>query len=280
MVGFSVIDAALEGIRLTREKPRVVLLWGLYYIAFTLVLFVIAYVTLGVHMSELLTLMRNPPNDQAALQRLAVTVAPFLSVGMLAIVVFLSSLTSAIYRRVLRPDDARAGLRLGMDELRLLGVLSVLFLVVLIAAYGWQWALVLTAGLPIAVTYAVIAMVTVVAIWTLIRLSLMGPASFVRMRITIVESWRLTEGQSWRLFVSYLLAIALAVVVLLLMRFVVGAVFEGVRIATGVSFKGGGPLAMTAFAVLEAILALIATCAYVILQAPPAAAYVALAGEA
>jgi hypothetical protein len=52
--------------------------------------------------------------------------------------------------------------------------------------------------------------------------------------------------------------------------------------ATGivVGAPNGGPAAMAAFLVLQAFAALIATCAYVILQAPPAAAYSALAGEA
>ena len=115
---------------------------------------------------------------------------------------------------------------------------------------------------------------------TIIRLSLVGSATYARRRLSILESWRLTDGQSWRLLATYLLAGALAVVVLLLMQFVVVKLFQIVQLATGVSVGGGSPVALTAFVVLEALSALIATCAYVIVQAPPAVAYAALVGGA
>jgi hypothetical protein len=280
MVGFSVIDAALEGIRLTREKPRVVLLWGLYYIAFILVLAVIAYLTLGAHMAELLTTMQHPPKDPAAMERLINTVSPFLNIAGPVGMVFQASFTAAIYRRILRPDDARTGLRLGLDELRLLGVFLILMFVTMAVIFAIQLAFVTTAGVPAPLAFAVLAAVLAASVWVLIRLSLVGSATYVRRRLSILESWRLTDGQSWRLLATYLLAGVLAVVVLLLMQVVVVKLFQIVQLVTGVSVAGGGPLALTAFAVLEAISALIATCAYVIVQAPPAAAYVALAGEA
>jgi hypothetical protein len=280
MVGFSVIDAALEGIRLTREKPRVVLLWGLYYIAFILLLLVIAYLTLGAHMAELLTTMQHPPNDQAAMQRLINTVSPFLNIAGPVGMVFQASFTAAIYRRILRPDDMRTGLRLGLDELRLLGVFLILMFTGMAALFAIQLAYVTTAGMPAPLAFAVLAAVLVASVWIFIRLSLVGSATYARRRLSILESWRLTDGQSWRLLASYLLAGALAVVVLLLMQFVVAVVFEGVRVLTGVMVGSGSPLALAAFVVLEVLSALIATCAYVILQAPPAAAYAALVGEA
>ncbi len=287
MASFSVIDAALEGIRLTREKPRIVLLWGLFYIGFIVVLGLIAYATLGAHMSELVTSMRKPPTDPVAAEKLITTALPFMSVAGPVSWVFMAMFTAAIYRRVLRPEDGPAGLRLGMDELRLLAVFALLCLVLMAMLSVLTLVDFVTAGLPdnqVSVVFSAMlrAASLCATIAVLTRLSLVGAASIAQRRIAIVEGWRLSAGHVLRLLATYLLATALALVVLILMQFVLGAVFMVLGGATGivVGAPNGGPAAMAAFLVLQAFAALIATCAYVILQAPPAAAYSALAGEA
>ncbi len=288
MAGFSVSDAALEGIRLTREKPRIVLLWGLYYIAFIVVMGVIAYLTLGPHMSDLLTRMSSPPKDPAAAERLIATVLPFLDIAGPVSLVFQAMFTAAIYRRVLRPDDGRAGLRLGMDELRQLAVIALFGLVLMGLLSILTMVDFITAGLPdnqLSVLFSALLRVAglCAAVVLLVRLSLVGAASFAQHRLAILQGWRLSQGQVWRLLGAYLLATVLAVVVWFLMQFLLGLLFVVLHGATGLAPtgpQGGGPAAMIAFVVLEAFASLVATCAYVILLAPPAAAYAALAGEA
>ena len=284
MAGFSVIDAALEGIRLTREKPRVVLLWGLFYVGFVVVLGLIAYLTLGAHMSELVTSMQKPPTDPLAWQRLITTVAPFVNIAGPVGMVFQAMFTAAIYRRILRPEDPRAGLRLGLDELRLLAVFALLVLVLMAMVFAVQLVVLITAALPDNAVSVLVGALLMVGSWcagvvVLVRLSLVGAASFASGRLAIVEGWRLTRDRFWPLFLTYLLATALSVVVLILMNSLLSAVFEVLFRVTGIAV-GGGPAGMAAFLVLEAIAALIATCSYVILQSPPAAAYAALAAEA
>ena len=283
MAGFSVIDAALEGIRLTREKPRIVLLWGLYYVGFIIVLGLIAYATLGAHMSELVTSMQKPPSDPLAWQKLITTVAPFVNIAGPVGMVFQAMFTAAIYRRILRPEDPRMGLRLGMDELRLLAVFALLALVLMAMVFVVQLVVLVTAALPdtpVSVLFGALLMVGgwCAGVVALVRLSLVGAATFAMKRLAVVEGWRLTRHEFWRLFLTYVMATALSVVVLILMQFLLGVIFEVLFRVTGVSVgAGGGPPAMVAFLVLEAVAALIATCAYVILQSPPAAAYAALA---
>ena len=286
MSGFSVIDAALEGIRLTREKPRVVLQWGLYYIGFIVVLGVIAYLTLGGHMSELLARMRKPTSDPAEMEKLVTTVAPFLNIAGPVGLLFQAMFTAAVYRRILRPEDARSGLRIGMDEVRLLAVFALLVLVVMVMGFVITLIDVVSAGLPenpISVLFGALLRVSSLcaAVVVLTRLSLVGAASFAQRRLALVDGWRLSHDQFWRLLGSYVLATALALVVLVLMQFVLGVVFVVLQAATGIVVGGprAGPAAVVAFMVLEAFASLIATCAYVILLAPPAAAYAALAGD-
>ena len=286
MAGFSVIDAALEGIRLTREKPRVVLLWGLYYIAFTIVLLIVASVTLGGHTAELLAAMRKPPAEPVALQRLFMRVAPFFLIGTVLGTVFQAMLTAAIYRQILRPDDLQGGLRLGKDELRLLGVFGLLLLVLVAMLFIVVVAEIATAGLPDTAPSLLVANMAVLASWfagvtVLVRLSLCGAATIARQRLAIIDGWRLTKGRFWRLLATYALAAVLSAVVLFLMNFVLQAIFQVATQVSGMAGGGvgGGPIAIVASLLVEVFLAFAITCFYVILLAPPASAYAALAGE-
>ena len=288
MAGFSVIDAALEGVRLTREKPRTVLLWGAYYIAFLIVLEFIAYYTLGGQSTQLLATMRTPPTEPAALQRLINTVLPFMLAAGAVGLLFQAMLTAAIYRHILRPGEPRSGLRFGMDELRLLAVFGVLLLVLVAMVFVVQMAVLTTAGLPDTAPSVFFADLVVLASWcagaaVLVRLSLSGAATIARKRLAIMDGWRLTQGQFWRLLVTYALATVLSLVVLFLMQVVLGAVFELLNHVPGMAVGGpggGGPAALVASLVLVVLVSLIGTCFHVILLAPPASAYAALTGGA
>ena len=142
------------------------------------------------------------------------------------LLVFLIVFT-ATQRAVLRPQEGGPGfLHLGMDELRTIGlavILTVLFYVgmvvvglVMVAMFGV--AIVgASAGSGAAAGGVLIGIVVMlllicVAIWLYVRLSLAFPLTFLRRKIVIGESWRLTRGRFWTLFGAYLvLAIIVAI---------------------------------------------------------------------
>ena len=286
MSGVSAVDAALEGVRLIRAKPRVVLLWALYYFAFLIVLEGIAYFTLGGHMAELLAAMREPPTEPTALERLIHTVTPFILIAGAAGAVFQSMFTAAIYRKVLNPDEAHSGLRLGLDELRLLAVFALLLLLPAAMVFVDTYLFLVTASLPdnmLTVTFVALAVIAtwVAVVVALVRLSLVGAATISLGRLAIPEGWRLSAGHFARLLGAYVLATALSVLTLAVMNFVARVVFGvvGRLLSRGAATHGAGTATLIASLALEIVVALVVACSYVILLAPPAAAYLALAGE-
>ena len=286
MAGLSAVNAALEGVRLIRAKPRVVLLWALYYFAFLIVLEGIAYFTLGGHMTELLAAMRNSPTEPTALERLIHTVMPFILIGGAAFAVFQAMFTAAVYRKVLSPDEVHSGLRLGMDELRLLAVFALLLSLPAAMVFVDTYLFLVTASLPDNMLTVAFVALAVIATWVavavgLVRLSLAGAASVALGRLAIGDGWRLAGGNFARLLGAYLLATALSFLTLGVMNLVVRVVFGVIAgvVGRGAASHGSGPTILVASLVLEVVVALIVACSYVILLAPPAAAYAALTGE-
>ncbi|HMI18066.1 MAG TPA: hypothetical protein VK533_00845 [Sphingomonas sp.] len=161
----------------------------------------------------------------AALQsgtRASPHIGAFLGV-MLGMVLVFTALWAAAFRAVLFPAQSRtAYLRLGMDELRLLGCMLVLvisfYILALIAgvlfavigaligsAAGFPRVVMAMAGLGIAGL--------VLSIWLGTRFSLAGPLTILERKIVIGPSWRLSRGNFWRLFGAY--AVILILMVLL-----------------------------------------------------------------
>ena len=154
-------------------------------------------------------------------------------------------LVGAIYRAVLQPQDSRFGyLRLSRQELWL-GLTILVFYILMIL-------MVVAAVIPLAVVAAVaggdnggaggattlvimlLAVVACVAVvWVMLRLSLAVPMSFAQSRFLPVESWSLTRGHAFKMF---LVALALVVIVWLLELVLVGS-FWGAIIGQAL---GGG----------------------------------------
>ncbi|HEY0436786.1 MAG TPA: hypothetical protein VGC92_09110, partial [Phenylobacterium sp.] len=117
---FLVTEAALEGFRLTRERPGTILAWSGIYAVGMLIIGGIMFASLG---EDAMAIARKGTFSAADIQafatRLAQSIPAFLLVLLLA-VVLVSVITAGIYRLVLRPDQRGfAHLRLGRDELRL-----------------------------------------------------------------------------------------------------------------------------------------------------------------
>lgn len=139
---------------------------------------------------------------------------------MVLLLVVMTVVWAAVFRAVLFPEQSRfAYLRLGMDELRLLGCV----LVLLIAFY----LLMLVSGIVLAIlgaavmgvggaaggVVAVALAALVLSLWLGTRFSLAGPLTILERKIIIGRSWRMTRGNFWRLLGAYLVVLVLLAIV-------------------------------------------------------------------
>lgn len=294
---FSPADAALEGFRIARERPRVLLVWAALNLIVSIVMTIVLVSMFGETLIELEAMSpqgaEDPAQAMALLERLAPLYALMIPAGLLLIAVT----SAAVYRIVLRPHDDRfAYLRLGADELRLVG----LMLVYLLLAIGFTFVVTLVAGLLAAgaamlggaagaLVGLLIGLGTLAfMVFVIVRFSLAGPMTFAEGRLRIFQSWTLTRGAFWRLLGAYVLALALIVVVLLLLLIIfaataavtaggdlsqVGQVFAPDMSSIGAYFT----VPMLIYLVFAAFLGAVQNA---VLYAPPAVAYRALSGTA
>lgn len=224
MATFSPTDAALEGFRITREKPRVLLVWSIANLIVSTVMAIALIAMFGPMLAEI-EAMNAGSDDPAQALAMFEKIAPFyalvLPVGLIVIAVW----SAAVYRVILRPADSKFGyLRLGGDEFRL----AVLMLIYVVLAIGFTFVLTLVAGLlsagalaiagPVGKLIGVLIGLAAIAlfIFVALRLSLSGPATFAERHIRVFESWTLTRGNVWRLLGAYVVALILAAIVVLL----------------------------------------------------------------
>ena len=154
-----------------------------------------------------------------------------------------SLLIAAALRAALRPGEpSLAGLRLGADELRIVGLALLLafglFMGVVFAALVFS-LVVATMGVaasttemtPIFVIFFLPILLFV--IWLLVRLSLVFALTFVRRRITIGESWELTRGRFWVLFGGYFVILLFLFVLSILASLLMAAGGQDTLMQTG-----------------------------------------------
>jgi len=292
MSSFSPSDAAFEGFRLTRERPRAVLAWAICYLILSYLIGAVADLTLGTQSQALLADLKRASADPSAFWPAAQKMAPFFLAGLPLSVAFQAIFTCAVYRAILRPEEsARGYLRLGLDELRMmvlnlvLGVIwgATVFTVLLVALLAAAAAGTANESITVLIGDILTVGVFCAAVTVLTRLSLAGPMTFAERRLRVFASWSLSKGVFWRLFGAYTLSFALGAIVLLLMLLVVGAAVNILMQVTGMpitalSAASANPLAMGVGLVSQVVTVLILTCFYVVLKAPPAQAYKGLMG--
>lgn len=233
MTDFSATDAAFEGFRITRERPKAVLIWaGLILLAALLsqvLLIGIAGEAFGDFMAMGQRRGQPDPDELGAMMgRLAPAFLLLLPLGL----IYYAVLYSAVYRAILRPEEGGAGfLKLGGDEFRVLGALALLVLILMGGTFAAGLILSVLGGLA-GRGAAVLGVLLLLGgmVFLVVRLSLALPATFAERRILIFESWRLTKGRFWALLGAYVLAGVLAIVVSMLglMIYVaVGALLAG-----------------------------------------------------
>lgn len=302
-MAFQAMDAAIEGFRIAREKPKAMLIWAAASLVISLVSSIGMVALFGGTLNEFMDMSRTPSNDpaevMAMLGQVGLLYAFLLPMALLVFAIF----TAAVYRSVLRPADSAFGyLRLGMTELRLAVVLLVLFLLGIAASIavtlvlGVVGALVgvgmdaggaggIGAGIAFAVLIILIYIGMIFAtlvFWT--KFSFAGPMTFNDGRIRIFESWSATKGHFWPLLGCYVVAGVLGIVVGLLGGVIAMAVMLGFGGAEGGSFlamlesmeadyTSVATFLSPAMIANLVINALISALTYAIFLAPPAVAY-------
>lgn len=213
MTAFSATDAALEGFRLVRQKPRVILAWAAFSFAASMLGAAITLIMPQEARTALESLASDDTPDPGALVQALTAVSPILLMGLLV----QRMLDAAVYRVMLRPEDGRfAYLRLGGDELRLTALrlvylmLAVLFIAIVqfgiallafAASVFGQRAMLFVGAIAELVSWGAVLVLAV-------RLSLASVITFDRGKLSILESWEATRGRFWPLFGAYVLAIS------------------------------------------------------------------------
>jgi hypothetical protein len=219
---FSAADAAFTGFRIVWERPWAVAIWAALQFVVNLAINVFVAASAGSAMAQIAAMGLQPPNaDPAQALALIRQVAPTYMVLLIIWLVVSAVFYAAMNRAVLRPEESRFGyLRLAADELRQLGLFALIF-AVLMGAYFAVGLITIVLFLALGVFGGMIVaillpIVVCAAIFFGVRFSLASPLTFATGRINLAGSWRLTRGRFWPLLGTYLIAVALSLVVLVL----------------------------------------------------------------
>lgn len=230
-MAFSATDAAFEGFRLVRRNPLALVAWTLLYAVLTLTTVFSLSRVAGpmadlIVKAEALEGVRNPPREQimALMADFGVVMSQVLWLAPVSLVVG-AMLSAAVARGVLQPSGDRFGyLRLGMDEVRVLGVTIVLGIVMGLAAVIGMAVLgvvFMAADAAGAGAGAIVRLIGFCAflcafVWASVRLSLAVPITVAEKRFAFFDSFGVTRGRFWPLLGMAVIVIVMVMVVQLL----------------------------------------------------------------
>lgn len=193
------------GFALLRTHPKAVAIWaGLYLVFGIAMIFATRPFMDSVMAMQQAQRAGAPPQLSTLPGGIGLLILAYLMLLVALVAVF----AAAVRATASNGDDAVGFLRVGMDELRLLG-LGVIFVVGLFMA---EIVVVLVVALAAGVGFAagpmvggaigvVLGLAAVCAvIWLQVRLSLTGAMTVLRHKIIIGDAWRATRGHFWTLF--------------------------------------------------------------------------------
>lgn len=222
MAKFNVEDAAFAGVGILGRNPGAALVWA---VAWALLAALVAIPFAGI-LTQFFSLAMSSGGrpDTAALLPILPGLGAFWLLTLLFGLAVGAVISCAVYRAVLEPDNsAFAYLRLGDQEIHVLLVYfvrSVLILAIniglsiVVAMFAFAGA---AAGPSVAGAIDIIGRLIILAvlIWVQLRLALAGPMTFSERRFRLFESWSMTAGSFWRLFLVGLIILLISIVVYL-----------------------------------------------------------------
>lgn len=226
------VGRILEGaFGLVREHLTAVAIWAGVYLAANIALLL----TIQPMMAGAMT------GDPSALMG---AMLPMYAMNFLLMLVGIVLYTASM-RAVLRPQAGGVGfLRLGMDELRMLALSIIFFLLGLVLGFGFAMVFgVFGAGVAMAsesaaatvvLGFLVGSVVFALFIFLLIRFSLAFPLTLHRRRIVIGEAWSLSKGHFWTLFGAALIVTLIGFMLTMVVGvFAAGSYFADIMAASG-----------------------------------------------
>jgi hypothetical protein len=280
MIKFSASEAALEGFRLTRERPGTIFGWGVVY---AVCMFVIGRLMLVSLDPQLIELTRKKGLEQQDIDQISGLLAqswPAFLLVLVLVTALLSTLMGGIYRLVLRPGEKGfLHLRFGKDELRLTGVNLLLFAFGMVCLTA-ELAAVAAADQQGGIAAIAAIILPLVTVWVGVRLSLATPMTFALHRFAVRDAWAASRGRFLALFGMIVLAVIFYVMVWLLIS-IIGAALIGVAGGAEAldnikSLTGPAIVGVALYVFLQLILQVIQV---VMLYAPFAVAYQQVHGD-
>ncbi|NQE62550.1 hypothetical protein [Caulobacter sp. RHG1] len=212
------VDAALEGVRTLRRKPKAIAAWAAFALVMLPILGVIVQIVLGPEGRAVLQGRGSSADPREILELVTHLGGAMLLLIILALAIG-AVLAAGIIRSVLQPGDKRfAYLRLGKEEIQLLIVSLITWVAALLATVIPSGAVVLGTALlsgGAATWFAFLGGLAVIglSLWIAVRLSLLGPHAFSHHHIDVRTAWIQTHGQFWRLLAMYGLVIVMTAVI-------------------------------------------------------------------
>ncbi len=293
-MSFNATESAFEGFRLARRAPLALLTWAGAYIAFFALFFAVAGGSLVTIISLAEQVEQNPSPSMSELSTLGQAYGAMMGLALPLSLLFSAVLATAVARSVIRPQDKRFGyLRLGRDELRVLGATLLVAVLMFFVTMGGALIIGLFAGLAagtgaswllIPAVLGGLALVAV-AIWLAVRLSLVVPMTFAEEKIAIKESWAITKGRFWPLLGMAILAGVMSILVGLLGSIVIAPlnlIFGGLNSLIGAETTNIAALVARfwpALLIWGVVNALLSAAQAAIIYSPFSAAYLGLKGE-
>ncbi|ATQ42482.1 hypothetical protein [Caulobacter mirabilis] len=287
------LDAALEGLRIIRHKPGLVLAWTGFYLLSALGLIGVLLVGLG---PKVMTLAPVAQGGERDLDQLFARFGLSAVVAFLAAIILTTMLAGAVYRSILRPEEKQHSyLQIGGDELRLLILsLVVVFAVAAISAvYGgvvFGLANRLSGFAYGLVTFLASVGGVVLTLWLAVRLSLSAAMTFSQRKVRLWQAWKLTRGHAPRLLAMWGLTVVFVFVVTIVaatLSWVVAGVLGFFTTLAQIDpgnlshLSPGVALAVLGQLLIQlAIQVLVLVLLLVVAYAPPARAYLQLKDQA
>ncbi len=230
------VGRILEGaFGLLRERFVAVAIWIAVYFA--------GNIAMMLSVGSMFGVVTNP----AAASDPSAMIGALVPIYLLSFVMMLVGLVlyAAAMRAVLRPEADSVGyIRLGMDELRLLGLLILFGIVGVILLIGFSILAGFigvgaamgseSGGVTVIVTLLLSLAVFVGMLFLTVRFSLAFPLTLHRGKIVIGEAWSLSSGRFWTLFGSaFVIALLVTILNMVVSLVTMGGYFFDVIAAAG-----------------------------------------------